>query len=78
MRKAAESQTSAFTLHCRGDVRLYSGETDCTPVGKKGRALLATVAAEQRPLIRAPIIDLLWSDRQEEQARRSGSTRQAH
>ena len=60
-----------FALHCRGDVRLYSGEADCTPKSKKGRALLAVLAAEQRPLTRIKIIDLLWSDRQEEQARAS-------
>ena len=61
----------ALALHCRGDVRLYCGETDCTPRSKKGRALLAVLAAEQRPLSRVKIIDLLWSDRQEEQARAS-------
>lgn len=60
-----------FALHCRGDVRLYAGEVDCTPTSKKGRALLAILAAEQRPLVRTRIIDLLWSDRQEEQARAS-------
>lgn len=60
-----------FALHCRGDVRLYCGDSDCTPRSKKGRALLAILAAEQRPLSRVKIIDLLWSDRQEEQARAS-------
>jgi len=62
---------SVFTLYCRGDVRLYRSDTDCTPKSKKGRALLAVLAAEQRPLTRVKIIDLLWSDRQEEQARAS-------
>ena len=61
----------AFALHCRGDVRLYFGDADCTPKSKKSRALLAILAAEQRPLSRLKIIDLLWSDRQEEQARAS-------
>lgn len=65
------SRVRAFTLHCRGDVRLYCGDRDCTPRPKKGRALLAVLAAEQRPLTRIKIIDLLWSDRQEEQARAS-------
>ena len=60
-----------FALHCRGDVRLFCGDADCTPRSKKGRALLAILAAEQRPLSRTKIIDLLWSDRQEEQARAS-------
>lgn len=60
-----------FALHCRGDVRLYCGQVDCTPKSRKGRALLAILAAEQRPLTRVRIIDLLWSDRQEEQARAS-------
>lgn len=63
--------TGEFDLHCRGEVRLYRGEIDCTPKSKKGRALLALLAAEQRPLTRVRIIDLLWSDRQEEQARAS-------
>ena len=63
--------TDGFALHCRGEVRLYCGDTDCTPRSKKGRALLAILAAEQRPLSRVKIIDLLWSDRQEEQARAS-------
>lgn len=60
-----------FALHCRGDVRLYFGKSDCTPKAKKGRALLAVLGAEQRALTRTRIIDLLWSDRQEEQARAS-------
>lgn len=63
--------TDAFALHCRGEVRLFCGDTDCTPRSKKGRALLAVLAAEQRPLSRVKIIDLLWSDRREEQARAS-------
>lgn len=63
--------TDGFVLHCRGEVRLYCRDTDCTPRSKKGRALLAVLAAEQRPLARVKIIDLLWSDRQEEQARAS-------
>ena len=62
---------ATFTLHCRGDVRLYRAGADCTPKSKKGRALLAVLAAEQRALPRVKIIDLLWSDRQEEQARAS-------
>ena len=61
----------AFALHCRGDVRLFCDGVDCTPKSKKGRALLAILAAEQRSLTRVKIIDLLWSDRQEEQARAS-------
>ena len=65
------SPKDAFALHCRGDVRLYFNDQDCTPTSKKGRALLAVLAAEQRPLGRVKIIDLLWSDRQEEQARAS-------
>lgn len=65
-----QSET-AFALHCRGDVRLYRSGADCTPRSKKGPALLAVLAAEQRPLNRVKIIDLLWSDRQEEQARAS-------
>ena len=60
-----------FVLHCIGDVRLHRDGNDCTPKSKKGRALLALLAAEQRPLSRVRIIDLLWSDRQEEQARAS-------
>ena len=60
-----------FTLYCRGDVRLYRGAEDCTPKSKKGRALFAILAAEQRPLSRVKLIDLLWSNRQEEQARAS-------
>lgn len=63
--------TNGFALHCRGDVRLYRDGADCTPKSKKARALLAILAAEQRPLGRIKIIDLLWSDRQEEQARAS-------
>lgn len=62
---------TAFALHCRGEVRLYYNGCDRTPVSRKGRALLAILAAEQRPLSRMRIIDLLWSDRQEEQARAS-------
>ena len=62
---------TAFTLHCRGEVRLFASNIDCTPRSKKGRALLAVLAAEGRPLTRVKIIDLLWSDRQEEQARAS-------
>lgn len=61
----------AFDLYCRGDVRLFCGKEDCTPKSRKGRALLAILAAEQRPLTRVRIVDLLWSDRQEEQARAS-------
>lgn len=60
-----------FALHCRGEVRLFCGGAECTPRSKKGRALLAVLAAEQRPLGRTRIVDLLWSDRQEEQARAS-------
>lgn len=60
-----------FAIHCHGLVRLSCTGIDCTPVSKKGRALLAVLAAEQRPLGRTRIIDLLWSDRQEEQARAS-------
>jgi DNA-binding SARP family transcriptional activator len=52
-------------------VRLHLGGEDYTPKSKKGRALLAVLAAEERPLTRTKIIDLLWSDRQEEQARAS-------
>ena len=62
---------AVFALQCRGDVRLYLGGEDYTPKSKKGRALLAVLAAEERPLTRTKIIDLLWSDRQEEQARAS-------
>lgn len=71
MTVAGSSTSAGFALHCRGDVRLYFGDSDCTPRSKKGRALLAILAAEQRPLSRVKIIDLLWSDRQEEQARAS-------
>ncbi|HET7709858.1 MAG TPA: hypothetical protein VFK50_10060 [Sphingomicrobium sp.] len=67
----AEAARDTFALHCRGDVRLYLGDVDRTPKSKKGRALLAVLAAEQRALARVKIIDLLWSDRQEEQARAS-------
>lgn len=66
-----EVRGGGFALHCIGDVRLYRGGVDCTPKSRKGRALLAVLAAEQRPLTRVRIIDLLWSDRQEEQARAS-------
>lgn len=68
---AGPVKSGAFTLYCRGEFRLYLGSNDCTPKSKKGRALLAVLAAEQRPLTRVKIIDLLWSDRQEEQARAS-------
>ena len=68
---ASKSDSRGFALHCRGDVRLFHGHEDCTPKAKKGRALLAVLAAEQRPLSRVKLIDLLWSDRQEEQARAS-------
>lgn len=72
MRNGAEGARSAeFALHCIGDVRLYCGETDCTPKSRKARALLAVLAAEKRPLTRVRVIDLLWSNRQEEQARAS-------
>ena len=64
-------EDAAFRLQCRGEVRLFAGDVDCTPRSKKGRALLAVLAAEERPLTRVKIIDLLWSDRQEEQARAS-------
>lgn len=69
--KTGAGDSGAFKLYCRGDVRLYFGDEDCTPKARKGRALLAILAAEQRPLSRTKIIDLLWSDRQEEQARAS-------
>ena len=62
---------AAFALQCRGGVRLFHDGKDCTPKSRKGRALLAVLAAEQRPLSRVKIVDLLWSDRQEEQARGS-------
>lgn len=68
---AGSALGGAFAVHCRGDVRLFSNDIDCTPKSKKARALLAVLAAEQRPLTRVKIIDLLWSDRQEEQARAS-------
>ena len=67
----SSEQLPGFRLYCRGGVRLYCGDQDYTPKAKKGRALLAVLAAEQRPLSRTKIIDLLWSDRQEEQARAS-------
>lgn len=60
-----------FLLQCRGDVRLYSGTSDCTPRSKKARALLAILAAEARPLTRTRIVDLLWSESEEEHARAS-------
>ena len=69
--KNASGELGDFRLYCRGEVRLYFSEEDCTPKSKKGRALLAVLAAEQRPLSRIKIIDLLWSERQEEQARAS-------
>ena len=70
-RRDDSSVRGTFELKCRGDVRLLRGREDCTPKSKKGRALLAILAAEHRPLTRTKIIDLLWSDRQEEQARAS-------
>lgn len=62
---------TCFVLQCRGDVRLYRGGVDCTPKSRKARALLAVLAAEDRPLTRTKIVDLLWSDSPEEQARAS-------
>lgn len=60
-----------FTLNCRGEVTLRCGTADCTPRSRKGRALIAVLAAEQGPLGRIRIIDLLWSASQEEQGRAS-------
>jgi tetratricopeptide (TPR) repeat protein len=60
-----------FILRCRGELTLRLGERDVTPKQRKGRALLAILAAEQGPLGRLRIVDLLWSNRQEEQARAS-------
>ena len=65
------ANSEEFMLHCRGSVRLFRGVRECTPKSRKGRALLALLAAERRPLARVRIIDLLWSNRQEEQARAS-------
>jgi hypothetical protein len=62
---------TCFVLQCWGDVRLYRGGVDCTPKSRKARALLAVLAAEERPLTRTKVIDMLWSDRPEEQARAS-------
>lgn len=62
---------TCFVLQCRGDVRLYRGGVDCTPKSRKARALLAILAAEERPLTRTKIIDTLWSESPEEQARAS-------
>lgn len=58
-------------LQCRGEVRLYDGSNDRTPKSRKARALLAILAAEGRPLTRTRLVDLLWSDSAEEQARAS-------
>lgn len=62
---------SPFTLHCRGELTLRLAGRDVTPRQRKGRALLAILASEQGPISRVRIVDLLWSDRQEEQARAS-------
>ena len=58
-------------LQCRGDVRLYDGSNDRTPKSRKARALLAILAAEARPLTRTRLVDLLWSDSEEDQGRAS-------
>ena len=65
------TRRKGFMLQCRGDVRLYDGSNDRTPKSRKARALLVILAAEGRPLMRTRLVDLLWSESEEEQGRAS-------
>ncbi len=63
-------------LRCLGSLRLEDpAGVDITPRTRKARAVLAYLALLGRPVSRARLADLLWSDRAGEQAR--ASVRQA-
>jgi DNA-binding SARP family transcriptional activator/TolB-like protein/Tfp pilus assembly protein PilF len=59
-------------LRLLGPARLVSPDGgNCTPKSRKARALVAIVALSRSPVPRARLIDMLWGDRAEEQARAS-------
>jgi TolB-like protein/DNA-binding SARP family transcriptional activator len=68
--------SSDIRLNLLGPVRLgnLAGD-DFTPKARKTRALLAILALSNGPVQRSRLIDLLWGDRGDEQAK--GSLRQA-
>src|SRR3954452_4966266 len=64
--------SSEATLELLGPVRLgNSAGDDLTPKVRKTRALLALLALSKGPVSRSRLIDLLWGDRGEEQAKAS-------
>lgn len=64
--------SSDARLELLGAVRLGNAAgDDLTPKARKTRALIALVASANRPVPRATLIDLLWGDRGEEQAKAS-------
>ena len=66
------ARSEALSLRLLGPVRLVAdGGADRTPKSRKARGLLAVVALSSIPVPRARLIDLLWGDRAEEQARAS-------
>lgn len=67
---------ATLRLTCLGALRLEdSAGVDISPRTRKARAVLAFLALAGRPVSRARLADLLWSDRGDEQAK--SSVRQA-
>src|SRR5262245_24246461 len=66
----------AFRLRCFGAIQLHDAAgTDCTPRGRKTRALLIYVLLARSAISRDRLASLLWADHGDEQAR--ASVRQA-
>ena len=71
--RSSDATAAQFDLRCWGEFELRDlrrGE-ECTPRGRKARAIIAYLAVKGVPVGRERLAGLLWSERGDEQARAS-------
>jgi TolB-like protein len=68
-----EPATARFELRCWGEFALFDRQRgeDCSPRGRKARAVIAYLATQGPAASRTRLAGLLWSERGEDQARAS-------